>query len=519
MPKVTKEKIVRDFKEIAKFYFQEFTDDRFVTRDYWRSHKSEEYSEQEVNSFFGKFKHLAKLFPNPNPTKRHRDDFTEVFENKKFPQTFVFSAVVSGAKVFDPFVTSIETFCKANNAKFSPIMMQGIHKNDMLEADMWERFNIITECRVNNNLVVRDFKLKPTTSNPLAKLLRFGGGDHSLIVASPKQHLETVSAGIGKHPHIVMSTGTISLPEYTDTTDGVIGKQDNLLGAIIVYAVSKELFFWRHIQADEWGGFCNEGKYYCGKKITRVKAEALIFEPHWGVEDPDAIFAIKEQIREYNPTYVIMHDCLDNSSVNPHEIDDVVRRSNKQEHQKYLLKELEYVGKRLEELCKEFPHQTFYIVPSNHDDFIDRILRKANFSPAIVNPDDAGLCGELLSYLHKGLNPKEVYLKKNFKIPNVVFGKLSDSFKIGKCEVNKHFHKGMSGTRGSSKGMEKDIPIAFGGHSHSPLIYRGIYVIGFQGQLQQPYTEGHGSKWAHCSGLIYPNGNRQLLISIGKRWR
>lgn len=507
--------IQEDIQRVAKKFFALNPKDTCLSRDFFRENKSQEYHESEAIALYGTFKKLSKHFKNPNLVTRN--DFVRETINKKHETTFVVSALVAGAPINKPFLQSLQNYCKFNRAELILLGMRGVKNSDEFEREVLESLNVHTRFVFNDNLVAMDFKDHPQQIRPTEGLRRFGQGKHSLIVASTKQWLTTESAGIGVHPHIVMSTGTICEPAYSPNRRGAIGEQDNLLGALVIEVKDSKTFYWRHIQADSWGGFNSLNKYYSQSNVKPSRPVGLILEPHWGEEDEDAILAAKDMVNYLNPHTIFMHDCFDFSSISHHDKDFMIKAFYKKEHQHSLKQELDYVGKKLEEWSKQFPKQTIHIVPSNHDDFLERYLHKGDFRG--TSPDSVKICYQLSQYLCERKNPKEVYLKSKFHIPNVSFGDLNQSVQISGCEMNCHGHKGMSGARGSITGMERRFHTAFVGHFHSPQIMRDIYVIGCQCKLQQEYTRGSGSNWAHAAGVIYDNGNRQLLLSIGRDWK
>jgi hypothetical protein len=56
-------------------------------------------------------------------------------------------------------------------------------------------------------------------------------------------------------------------------------------------------------------------------------------------------------------------------------------------------------------------------------------------------------------------------------------------------------------------------------NSHTPTIFRDVYVSGCACKLQQDYNSKSASSWLHGAVVQYQNGNRQLIIIIDGKWK
>ena len=81
-----------------------------------------------------------------------------------------------------------------------------------------------------------------------------------------------------------------------------------------------------------------------------------------------------------------------------------------------------------------------------------------------------------------------------------------------------HGDKGANGSRGSLTGMAKIGAKTVVGHTHSPGIEKGCYMIGTSSQLNLEYTSGPSS-WLNTHCIIHANGKRQLVHIIRGAWR
>lgn len=513
--KWTKEDLIEDLIEVSKKYFLEFPHEEFVSRDYYREYGS--FKDALISVHFGSYHHFKKYAQNKNEQlKRENIRITKDNHGKK--GKFVVSSLISGTFPDKKSLESIQFYCKKKKAKLIILPMRGSSKKDEFPKLTYEELNeyFATNYSFNSNLKAKELQRPPTAKNPFTGLKNLGHKDYSAILASPRQELLTVSSGMNKLPHLLMTTGSISEPNYKEDQSGEIANQYHKKGGIIVEVKDDKTFFVRQIQTDENGGFNDLGEYYCNGKVKKTPPEAILIEPHFGEEDPVAMKVAEEIIRETGAKRIFFEDAFDMRSINHHEMDDSFKKAKRKPHQLTLLGEMEYIGEKLEEWSKKFPKKKIYIVPSNHDLFLYKYLTQGLHIKSEINSRFGGI---LYNVILEGLNPFEWFFKQNFKIPNITFLEVDKPFQIAGVELNCHGHMGMSGTRGSARSLEDRYGKSFGGHTHSPLIWHDVYKIGCSCNLDQEYTKGYGSKWLHCVGLLYNNGNIQLVISIENQWK
>jgi hypothetical protein len=81
-----------------------------------------------------------------------------------------------------------------------------------------------------------------------------------------------------------------------------------------------------------------------------------------------------------------------------------------------------------------------------------------------------------------------------------------------------HGDRGANGARGSLAGWAKIGTKVIVGHTHSPGIEKGAYMIGTSSKLSLEYTSGPSS-WMNTHAIIHPDGKRQLITIINGEWR
>lgn len=446
-----------------------------------------------------------------------RDDISIIKENKKINKRFFISSIITGAKVDEKFMQTVNNYCIKNDTELILLPMRGVSVKNTFDPDIYDRFsdNLATSFKFNSNLIAIDLMINPQQVNPLTGLHRFTQKEYSVIVASPKQILNTVPQRAGSLPHIILSTGTICKPEYRNNRPGKLAEQDNLIGGLIVEVESNKIYHIRHIQSDNKGGFHDLDTYYKGCDSKKIEVEGITIEPHYGVEDEKSLNAVKDIIKHTKCKRLFLHDMFDAGSVNHHESKDICAKYNRKPHQKDLKSELDYMSEKLRLWNKQFPTLEMFVVASNHNDFVNRYLAAGDFLQEDVNVYTAS---KMFTAMLDGNDPIEWYLKDNYNINNLKFLEERESFVLNGIEMNIHGHQGNNGARGSANATEISNGKATIGHSHAPSILRDVWTTGCNCQLEQRYNKG-GSSWLHGSIIHHANGKRQLIIIIDGKWK
>lgn len=525
--KTKSELFIEYFHEANDEYKAKFKDQsKTVTRDYYRAFLERKTSDKSMResgytTLFGSFSSLKRQAFG----MLGRDDLNiNKDESKKSSgKKYVVSAIIQGADINYDFLNSLKNYCQRENAELVLLTMRGVSLKDYYGTDIYNELGkyFATEFKFNNNLVAKDFIINPQQILPSSGLLRFGKKDFSLIIASPKQFLTTVPTKKQALPHIVYTTGTINTPAYKSNRAGVISEQDNQLGALIVEIEDSNRFYIRNVLYNGDDGFTDLSKKYTKDgEAEKVSAEVIVLgDVHCGVEDDLAIKASKEQIIELDPKHVMFHDLFDSNSISHHLQHDMLSKLKRKDHQKTLELELDYTHEFLTEFIEECgEHRSYNIVPSNHDNFIDRYLTQRRF---VDDDDNIILACKLFVKLYEDKHPVEAYFNeiKEKPIENLVFLGIDQSFEIDDIELNIHGDKGNNGARGSVISLETSLGSAITGHSHTPSIHRDMFVVGCNCELHQDYNKGGASSWLHANVVQYAGGFRQMLITIDGEWK
>jgi len=440
----------------------------------------------------------------------------------KKTKRFLVTSASNSSPVDVRFLKSLKNYCNVKNAVLL-IVPSGYRADDMdalLSDEQW----VFDKTDLNSNIYVSAIKIPPKSINPLTGLARIGQRNGSTIVGSPKQHLEFVATGDNTLPHALMSTGSVTKPEYRHK-DGsyrkndLVALHDHVMGAIVVEIEDNKNFHFRQIQADKNGAFVDINQQFSGNKVRKYNpSHFVIGDYHVTETDPTAAKAWDEVSKETGQPIRIHHDFFSGVSVNHHEEDNLISRAMLAEKGQLSLEdELRAVAKALNEETDKA--SMVIVVASNHHDFLTKhYLQKSKY---INEPHNFRIAHKMALAMLDGSDPLQHAMEKiiGIKHPEKVrWLKRDESYKVAGIELGSHGDKGGNGSKGSALTLEKAYGNCVVGHSHTPKILRGFWQCGTTSYLRLPYTEG-SSSWCHTSTLVFPNGTRQHINSFNGRWR
>lgn len=458
---------------------------------------------------------------------------------KKY-NTFVITTAVSGQQLHDGFVKSIRTFCKINKAKL--IVLPAHDPAHNLDNEIEWHFSpsllddkiVFEDTRLNSNIFISGIRVTAKQINPITGLGEISQTDGSFIAASPKQFLEYDSVSANKLPHARMTTGACTLPNYKTSRGNslrtaFLAQYQHTIGAIIVEIQDDNIYFPTQIQAAEDGSFCHYGYEYSPKKSRKLVGEEapvlVMGDYHAGEHDEPTVNAWLNVIDTLGVQEVVFHDMFNAVSVNHHEEDDIMLRAERARNGLNVLEnELKIASIEIDRVLSRKTIKKGVMVKSNHDDMIDRWLRKGKYIKDPVNFEFATQLSANLIEASKRGTKKDFFktgleLVKNPKhADKIAWLTVDDDYVVGGVHLGAHGDKSANGARGSIKGLSRSYPKGVIGHSHTPGIFKNMFQVGTTSLLRLGYNKGPSS-WVHCSCLVYRNGQRQLINSINGDWR
>jgi hypothetical protein len=359
--------------------------------------------------------------------------------------------------------------------------------------------------------------------------------EKTIIFAHSKQRLRCAPKSIGiKFPRIVMTTGTVTFPNYNTTNSrGDAAEWNHKYGFVVVDVLSARRYLPRIVPAREDGTFVDMGMLYePGKEPRKIKTEALIpGDIHLGYENPDTMKANFEMIEFFAPKNVFLHDALDGHSVNPHEREDTIRRAIAFRKGKLDIKTefSDAYDLFIKEMAKQFPKTNFHFVYSNHSsEFFERYLTDLEFTNEPWNDN------LFVSALRNGLLMEENLIKKGLELialedkTNRLKGKslpknvhcldLDEGMILKGYQLGVHGHRGVNGARGSPNGMKSSYGRGIFGHIHTPEINGDCITVGTSSIIPLDYQKGQPGTSMPANGVLYENGLAQLIPIIVGKW-
>ncbi|MEK6841906.1 MAG: hypothetical protein AABX91_02025 [Nanoarchaeota archaeon] len=453
------------------------------------------------------------------------------YRKKRYLITSAQAAASPYANLLDGF----QRYSKDNKAEIIVLPMIGNSAKedvDKLHRLFKDHYDIEEGKRkLNNNIQVEQFNVRPYQIDPLVGLNRFAQRETTLVFASPKQRLKPVAHSNHKYPKFLVTTGACTWPNYATGMDqsaerrrlGNIAKRDHVYGGLIVEVEGAEIFHMRHIRADTDGKFVDLGVKYDGKKVSSARLEAMVLgDYHHGVNLDDVREATYEMIAEFEPKKLFLHDFMDGHSVS-HHVDKrfievkLIQQMDKGHH--ILERELREGYDELMFLNKLMKGKPIYLVASNHDEFLNRYLNEGRF---MWDPPNARYAFELAGYMAAKdyNNPMEAGFRKIGKVPdNIIFLRRDEDLKIRGFQLGAHGDKGPGDGRGSITTKENDWGKSISGHCHKAQILRNTYTVGTMLPLTPYYMRGWPSDSSHTHGLLWDTGTVQLVNIIDGKYR
>jgi len=437
---------------------------------------------------------------------------------------FVITTAVVGCSIDNNFYDNIKYYCKKNNAELlvllaaDPASVAGW----TVDKKLVDEYIVFEDTKLNSNLFLSTIKLSAKHIDPITNLGRIGQRHGSFVYASPKQRLKMIPVSNGKLPHAIMTTGSITKPnyktrKYMSERTAYIAEHDHVMGAIIVEIESDRIYHFRQIQSDSSGSFIDLGNRYHNNKIETVNPEVFVLgDWHSGEVDELASKCWKEVTRTLKPKTLIVHDAFNGLSINHHEEgQNILKAKRAANKQLDLLSELAKVAVDLNQWAKLV--DKIVVVKSNHDEFLEKYLESGMY---VKDPHNHAISLRLAGAMLAGEDPLKfgVELTKLKNKDKIKWLKRDEDYKVAKIQLGDHGDKGANGARGSLASLESAYGNCVSAHTHSPEILRGAWRVGTSSNLKMNYNVGPSS-WVHTSCLVYPNGMRQLINVIEGEWR
>lgn len=454
-------------------------------------------------------------------------------------QRYLITSAQNATPVHAPFLAALRTAAAHLGAELVIIPFR--YKNPtsqwtqaQAEHERWAPevtpFLFNTRKKLCANLVLAaDVKVQPTASSPTTGFEGLTGAE-SCIIGHPKMQFRAVPSPLGKMAKILTTTGACTQRNYTDSKAGKLGAFHHFLGAIIV-EIDGSTFHLRQLNADRiTGEFTDLDTVYSpdGVKPAPRAAGLVMGDTHARFTDPAverATFGHGGIVDVLRPRQLVYHDLLDGYAVNPHHMGDPFIAHAKAlagygDPEAEVKHAVAFVADRL-------PRDTqAVVVASNHDDFLARWMRTADWklmapAPRLFYLRTAIAMLERTEMTAQGTEYEDPFRywvgRLKGKAPIKALRK-NESLKIAGVECSHHGHRGPDGTKATMKNMARVGAKLITAHRHSPGIEEAHYRVGTSTPRELEYTQGPSS-WLNCHCVIYANGKRSLITIVEGAWR
>lgn len=357
----------------------------------------------------------------------------------------------------------------------------------------------------------------PTAKNPLSGFEAITPQGVDCVIPATKIALHCTARLKHQRGKRLFSTGSITKRNYILRKAGAVAASEHNIGALFVDTTVTPAIVRQLEQMPESNGFFDLGNYYSAENMWPAEPEALQFgDIHAEKMTHDNLQKCLDLIQYYQPKNVILHDVMDFSSRNHHNVKDCAFMfKNKARTVAQDVQEVSGVIRNIAGVT----NGTVWIVESNHDLAINTWLKNTDFK---ADPHNAILYLTCMKALYEHIDETG---NSNFNMlayvcrvfgelnnPNVEFHETDESLIFAGVECGVHGHVGINGSRGSPAQFRTlGIPINTG-HTHTPSIMGACYTAGVAGELEMGYNIGPSS-WQYASIVTWPNGQRQVIFN------
>lgn len=497
------------------------------------------YTREQIRSRFGSLEGLINsvrdqvesfiFFEDDFLNKNDENLYSSILKHKRF----VITSAQTNAPLNHLALNAIKNYSKRMNAQVLIIPIG----NDWTQLDPSLKGQVfVTEhLDLNKNLTISPVQLNSKSINPAASLSRIGARSKSVVYGAAKLSKEVVATP-GKHPHLVITTGSITKESYLNDKRYYYSKNEWLASneheysAVVVEIVDDTYFHQRELMFDADGSFVDMSpsgaiRYYPNGSVTKENALALsVGDWHSGETSETAYEQFPKLSKLSGAKMTILHDVFSYGQISHHDNGKEITKIKKAE--KGLLNFKNEITRLAEDLrmWQKFSNKIL-IAESNHDKHLDQNIENGNFWADVHN---RRYYLELALAMVDGQDPLRVALEKyaKFDFKNVEFvgptNQVILESKFGTLNLSSHGHEGGNGhKKAGPKALLQSLGAAVTGHTHSPAIVPGggnggLWVNGTStctdGEEVPDYARGNvASSWLKTSTLIFQRGKGRLL--------
>jgi hypothetical protein len=468
---------------------------------------------------------------------------------------FVITSAQNATPVHEKFLQALKVYCEHNDAELMVIPYRYRNPTSIWTAadkdqEWWHKslkpYLVDKQVQLNENIrVLGHIKIVPTAVHPLSGFDSYTG-EASGIFGHPSIELKTVPTPAKALPKLLTTTGSVTIPNFTDTKLGHKGEFNFSLAACVV-EIEGDCFYQRHIHGDdETGEFYDLTDLYTANGVESGHAiEALIAgDIHAEFHDPDverATYTDEHSImNDLKPKYWVAHDLEDFYRRNHHHRGNDILKFAKHHFGRNNVEDGLQVSADFIDKHSRKGMQNI-IVKSNHDEALDRWLRDCDPKN---DPENAIFYHYMKYHQYKNvrktdtgfdtIDPFEFWCRNPESreglrnLDNTTFLNRDDHFSIKDIEISYHGDVGPNGGRGSIKSLSKIGPKLIIGHSHCLTDNHSVLVLnkGWQnikdveeGDFVLSYNKEDYNEYVRVEKNYHFKHTGKLLTIGNSRWK
>lgn len=507
----------------------ELTEQQIETAKSIYKDKTKSWDERmnQLMNLFGKSERTVRRWCSSNVLSlKEKKDYIPEVEKLAKQKThckectrFIITSAQNATDVNDKFWENIKAYSEYIDAEILVIPFRYRNPTTVQESkddDWWDPCLVehltLNRHKINNRIeILGDVKIQPTAVSPLQGLEGMTG-NYSCVVGHPRMELKTIPVLDTYNPKIMLTTGSVTKKNFSDSKAGKKGEFHFSTGFAIVEIEDKDTYYVRQVSAnDKTGEFID---LFFGVKdgiVTKeTSVDALIMgDVHVHSCDQritDVTF--NDICKKIKPNKLFIHDIMDSWSISHHNLKDPFLQYKMEVENSNSLQD--EIDEMLDWLKNAEPYET-YIVKSNHDEHVDRFLKDNDWRKLTTFKNVIPYMEYTSAILKGDANNGVIPYVINKRYPNIKCLTHNDNVIVNGYTCSMHGDIGASGSRGSMLQFSKLSTKSVVGHSHTISRVGGCASVGTSTKLRLNYNKGL-SNWVNAHGIVNRLGKFQHII-------
>lgn len=443
---------------------------------------------------------------------------------------YVITAAQNNTDVDATALAALHTFCKRHDAQLLIGRMtynKGAFQQPDVDASEGVYYaDAVKPYLVNGTLdlggafyMLADANVIPTSKWPTSGFGAESPSDVGLIIPATRIEMRTMPALKGGTVKTVSATGAVTKRNYILRKTGNQAATAHCIGATFVDTATGDVRILQ--QMDGTSGFYDVDGFYSAEGFRPLATgDVAAFQPgdvHAEKTSAASIAAVAALVARFKPDNLFLHDLLDFSSRNHHNIKDPFFLHAQTIAGNTVAGDLNIASGALNTLASAYRSTSVHVIVSNHDQAADTWLRGTDWRFDPINAEvylELALAKVRATKTGDRTHNTLEYAYRNLAsgaASNVTFHALDESVKVAGVEMGSHGHNGSNGSKGSPKQFAGlGVPMNTG-HTHSPSVFGSCYTAGAL-EMEMGYNVG-ASSWAVAHTITYCNGQRQIFFA------